>query len=152
MRYESRLRHYTIYSLRTVFNSFPTSAWNDKKIQKRLSASIYHSRTVQVVIPGSPGACWVIATQVLGLCPKAGAALRTIKNSPAPALQSSLHLFQDPAELLAGFFHVAGFVALLGKEFEAVGVVAGDDVEVGVEHLLPRSGEIVHTDVESLGE
>ena len=74
-----------------------------------------------------------------------------MKNSPGPALSSSFHLFQDPAELLPGFFHVAGFVARLGKEFEAVGVIAGDDVEVGVEHLLPRGREIIHADIESLG-
>ena len=114
-------------------------------------AAIYHPRAVQVVIPESPGACEVIATQVLGLCPKAGNPVSKMKIPPVPAPSSSFHFFQDPAELLPGFFHVAGFVARLGKELEAVGVVARDDVEVSVEYHLPRGPEIIHADVESLG-
>ena len=73
------------------------------------------------------------------------------KRTLLTSLKSSLHLLQDPAELFPGFFQVAGFIALLGKEFEAVGVVARDDVEMGVEHHLSRGLEIIHADIEPLG-
>ena len=73
----------------------------------------------------------------------------------SPALpkkrQSTFHLFQGPAQLFPGLFPVPGFVVFLGEQFEAIGKVAGDDVEVGMEHHLSRGLEIVHLDVEALG-
>jgi hypothetical protein len=60
------------------------------------TASLYliHG-AVQVVIPESPGACEVMATQVLGLCPKAGDPL--LKMLPGLPFKSSSQLFQGPA-------------------------------------------------------
>ena len=59
--------------------------------------------------------------------------------------------FKCLLQLRRGLLQVAGLVALLWEEFEAVAEVAGNDVDVGVEDHLSGGLKIVHADIEALG-